>query len=99
MYGRLSPLCTGRGGKAACGASLQLQRVHNEDEVVFLLRAKGLIDACDWLSLHCGELLHCGERLITDDDAVRISTGRRFAFRRLAVFMRLMAPILLASLE
>ena len=46
-----------------------------------------------------GQLLHCGERLITDDDAVRISIARRSAFKRLPAFKRLATSIRLGFLE
>jgi len=46
-----------------------------------------------------GQPRHCGERLITDDDAVRISIARRSAFKRLPAFKRAAASIRLEFFE
>ena len=84
-----------------CGAFFQLQRAHKNDEPAVSLHAKKTHPSLRLLEPWAcrGEPLHCGKRLITDDDAVRLSISRRSAFKRLAAFKRSAALTRLEFLE
>ena len=72
------------------GTLFQLQRAHKNDEPAVSLHAKKIHPSLRLLEswAYRVEPLHCGKRLGENEDAVRICSARRSAFKRLTGFKR-----------